>query len=109
MNRLGMLVDVSHVSDKTMADTIAVSKAPVFASHSSCRALCEVLAAELSGDHTPYVKGFLCQTLQWFGHRESAAALGKRIALGRGEHCQPRQSPAENLVADRHQMQDDEQ
>jgi membrane dipeptidase len=39
MNRLGMLVDVSHVSDKTMADVIAVSKAPVFASHSSCRAL----------------------------------------------------------------------
>jgi membrane dipeptidase len=39
MNRLGMLVDVSHVSDKTMADAIAVSKAPVFASHSSCRAL----------------------------------------------------------------------
>jgi membrane dipeptidase len=39
MNRLGMLVDVSHVSDKTMADVIAMSKAPVFASHSSCRAL----------------------------------------------------------------------
>ncbi len=39
MNRLGMMVDVSHVSDKTMADAIAVSKAPVFASHSSCRAL----------------------------------------------------------------------
>src|SRR4030095_13868973 len=39
MNRLGMLVDVSHVSEKTMADAIAVSKAPVFASHSSCRAI----------------------------------------------------------------------
>ena len=39
MNRLGMLVDISHVSDKTMADAIAVSRAPVFASHSSCRAL----------------------------------------------------------------------
>jgi membrane dipeptidase len=39
MNRLGMLVDVSHVSDQTMADAIAVSRAPVFASHSSCRAL----------------------------------------------------------------------
>ncbi len=42
MNRLGMLVDVSHVSDKTMADAIAVSKAPVFASHSSCRALSDL-------------------------------------------------------------------
>jgi membrane dipeptidase len=39
MNRIGMLVDVSHVSDATIADVLAVSKAPVFASHSSCRAL----------------------------------------------------------------------
>jgi membrane dipeptidase len=42
MNRLGMLVDVSHVSEKTMADVLAVSKAPVFASHSSCRALADI-------------------------------------------------------------------
>ena len=42
MNRLGMLVDVSHVSDKTIADVLAVSKAPVFASHSSCRALSDI-------------------------------------------------------------------
>ncbi len=39
MNRLGMMVDVSHVSDKTFWDAIATSKAPVIASHSSCRAL----------------------------------------------------------------------
>lgn len=39
MNRLGMMVDVSHVSDKTMADVLDVSKAPVIASHSSARAL----------------------------------------------------------------------
>jgi membrane dipeptidase len=42
MNRLGMLVDVSHVSVETMADVLAVSKAPVFASHSSCRALSNI-------------------------------------------------------------------
>jgi membrane dipeptidase len=39
MNRLGMLVDVSHVADKTFWDTIAVTKAPIIASHSSARAL----------------------------------------------------------------------
>jgi len=41
MNHLGMMVDVSHVSDKTFHDVLTISKAPVFASHSNCRALCD--------------------------------------------------------------------
>jgi membrane dipeptidase len=39
MNRLGMLVDISHVADKTFWDALETSRAPVFASHSSCRAI----------------------------------------------------------------------
>jgi membrane dipeptidase len=42
MERLGMIVDISHVSDKTFFDTLAVATKPVIASHSSCRALADV-------------------------------------------------------------------
>jgi membrane dipeptidase len=41
MNRLGMMVDISHVSDKTFYDVLGVSQAPLIASHSSCRAICD--------------------------------------------------------------------
>src|SRR5258705_8654664 len=41
MNRLGVMVDISHVSDKTFYDALEASKAPLIASHSSCRAICD--------------------------------------------------------------------
>jgi membrane dipeptidase len=41
MNRLGIMVDVSHVADKTFFDTLEVTRAPVIASHSSARALAQ--------------------------------------------------------------------
>ena len=41
MNRLGVMVDISHVSDKTFYDALEVSGAPLLASHSSCRAICD--------------------------------------------------------------------
>ena len=42
MNQMGMMVDISHVSDKTFWDVLEVAKAPPIASHSSCRALSNV-------------------------------------------------------------------
>ena len=58
MNRLGMMVDISHVSDKTFYRTITITRAPVIASHSGVRAICDaprnmtdqmILAAARSG------------------------------------------------------------
>ena len=39
LNRLGVMVDISHVADKTFYDVLEISKAPLMASHSSCRAI----------------------------------------------------------------------
>jgi HEAT repeat protein len=43
------------------------------------KGLCEALAAALGEDRSDYVKSFLCQELQWAGHREAAPALGKLL------------------------------
>ena len=70
MNRLGMMVDISHVSDKTFFDALEASTAPVIASHSSCRALASAprnmtddmlraLAKKGGVVHINYYEGFL--------------------------------------------------
>jgi membrane dipeptidase len=41
MNIIGMMIDVSHISDEAFYDILKITKVPVIASHSSCRALCE--------------------------------------------------------------------
>src|SRR5881394_2664504 len=75
MNRLGMMVDISHVSDKTFYDVLATSSAPVIASHSSCRALAsaprnmtddmlKAIAAKGGVVHINYYEGFLDDDFQ---------------------------------------------
>jgi len=87
MNRLGMMVDISHVSDKTFYDTLEASTAPVIASHSSCRVFSQhprnmtddmlrALAKKGGVVHINYYNGFLDQ-----GFRERYDALKAERAL----------------------------
>ena len=80
MNRLGMMVDISHVSDKTFFDALETSSAPLIASHSSCRALASAprnmtddmlraLSAKGGVVHINYFEGFLDSD---FAARQSA-------------------------------------
>ena len=103
MNRLGVMVDISHVSDKTFYDALEVSKAPLFASHSSCRAICDAprnmtdqmmkdLAAKGGVIQINYHAGFLSQE---FRDAEKAnPEINKAIAAevmkrcGDNEGCQ---------------------
>ena len=50
MNRMGIMIDVSHVSDKTIEQVLEISKAPVIASHSSCRKYTPTLIRNLPDD-----------------------------------------------------------
>ncbi len=103
MNRLGVIVDISHVSDKTFYDALEVSKAPMIASHSSCRALCDAprnmtdqmmkeLAAKGGIIQINYHVGFLSQE---FRNAEKAnpeinKAIGEEVQkrCGENEACQ---------------------
>jgi membrane dipeptidase len=103
MNRMGIMVDISHVSDKTFYDVLAVSEAPVIASHSSCRAICDAprnmtddmikaLAAKGGVMQINYHVGFLSQEFR--DAEKVHPEIGKEIAeevkkrCGEAEACQ---------------------
>jgi membrane dipeptidase len=96
MNRVGMIVDVSHIADKTFYDAIATSQAPVIASHSSCRALddaprnmtddmIKALAAKRGVIQINYHVGFLSQEFR--DADRAAPELGKAIEAETKKRC----------------------
>src|SRR5438445_7272021 len=103
MNRLGVMVDISHVSDKTFYDALEASKAPLFASHSSCLAICDAprnmtdqmmkdLAAKGGVIQINYHAGFLSQEFRDAekAHPEINKAIGEEVQklCGDNEGCQ---------------------
>jgi len=88
MNRLGMIVDISHVSDKTFWDALEVSKAPIFASHSSCRAISpaprnmtDEMIAALGKKRGVVQINFSCGFLNAAAYEEEAANQEKMRSL----------------------------
>ena len=102
MNRQGIMVDISHVSDKTFYDALEVSKAPLIASHSSCRALCnhprdmsddmiKALAAKGGVIQINYEKSFIDQTYKDASEKLSGGVVAQfdqfRKACGDDQEC----------------------
>ena len=88
MNRIGMIVDISHVSDKTFWDALEVSKAPIFASHSSCRAISpaprnmtDEMIAALGKKHGVVQINFSCDFLNPEVYAADEAVRAKMVTM----------------------------
>ena len=113
MNRLGIIVDVAHVSDKTFYDALEVSKAPVFSSHSSCRAICNAprnmtddmmraLAKNGGVIQINYHVGFLSQEFRDYekAHPEAEKEINEEIKKRCGDNEACKLTTGDQVVRD---------
>ena len=86
MNRLGIMVDVSHASKESMMQSAALSKAPIIASHSGARALCDV-SRNLDDEQLLALKntGGVIQMVAYHGFVKTTAADSPERAAARAE------------------------
>ncbi len=112
LNRLGMMVDVSHVADSTFEQVLAVTRAPVLASHSSCRQLCNhprnmsddmlrALARNGGAVMINYENSFLSEAF-----RKAEAARGRDVTARKDSSRCKGNSPCETIEEQRHIWQE---
>jgi membrane dipeptidase len=113
MNRLGIIVDISHVSDRTFYDVLATTKAPVFASHSSCRSICNA-ARNMTDDmirnlaknggviQINYHVGFLSQDFRNYenAHPEAEKEINEEVKKRCGENEACKLTAGDQVVRD---------
>jgi membrane dipeptidase len=113
MNRLGIIVDIAHVSDKTFYDALETSKAPIFSSHSSCRAICQAprnmtddmirdLAKHGGVIQINYHVGFLSQEFRDFekAHPEAEKEINEEVKKRCGDNEACRLTTGDQVVRD---------
>lgn len=113
MNRLGMLVDVSHLSPRGFWDVMGESAAPVAATHSNCRAICDhprnldddqIKALAAGGGvvglcfYPPFVHGEAPSLETWLDHAEHLAGLAGADCIGIGSDFDGMEAPISDLA-----------